>query len=222
MIAATTLGLAGATGAITSGSQTRIPVHVPASQRAARGIEAPITRQRADAPGSEQDSDQKAASRAHGELHAFTVGSVREARLDICGSKIRKVVHNLPRRHPGSKVLQHVVYSDSKPTNAGFAAALSRFDGNALAIVHLPSINVARSRIIPTTAIGPTRQQVFAGLPMSYGNGLTSLLRTAEADAARILLGAKPADLPIGEVAGIDFDMRRATPVLQGANEVTL
>jgi putative ABC transport system substrate-binding protein len=50
-------------------------------------------------------------------------------------------------------------------------------------------------------AIGPSREQVVAGLLMSYGNNLTWLFRTAAAYVAKILSGAKPADLPIEQTS---------------------
>ncbi len=46
-------------------------------------------------------------------------------------------------------------------------------------------------------AVGQTRELAAAGLLMSYGNNVTWLFRTTAAYVARILGGAKPADLPI-------------------------
>ena len=46
-------------------------------------------------------------------------------------------------------------------------------------------------------AIGNVREHAAAGLLMSYGNNLTWLFRTTAAYVAKILRGAKAADLPI-------------------------
>ena len=81
-------------------------------------------------------SGRRAASRVRRELHAFTVGGISEARLNIVGGKIREVVKDLLRRHSGREVLQDVIYGDSHSANAGFTAALSRFDRYDVAIIH--------------------------------------------------------------------------------------
>ncbi len=93
----------------------------------------------------------------------------------------------------------------SAPEDFGSAtSAILRERGEAFLLATNPTVTLTlRHQIIEFAtrhrlpAIGPAREPVVAGLLMSYGNNLTWLFRTAAAYVAKILDGAKPADLPI-------------------------
>ena len=118
-------------------ARSAIPSHRPPAQARRRG-RAVITetRPRAARRGSVGDSGRTAVSRACRELCALPVGGVSEAGLNVFGCQIREVGKNLLRRHSGCEVLQHVVDRYPHAADAGFAAALSRFNGDDVATVH--------------------------------------------------------------------------------------
>jgi len=83
------------------------------------------------------------------------------------------------------------------------AAAITRERGEAILLAPNATNFILRDRIgefairnrLP--AIGAVREQAVVGLLMSYGNSLAQAFRTTAAYVAKILRGAKPADLPI-------------------------
>ena len=76
------------------------------------------------------------ASPPDGELHAFTVGGVSKAGLNVFAGQIRKVRKNLLRRHSGREVFEHIVGGDSQPSNTRLATALSGLNRDDVTVVH--------------------------------------------------------------------------------------
>ncbi len=121
--------------------------HVPARSailarrppaQARRRVRAAIAEKhpRATRRGSVIDSDRTAASRACRELRALTVSGVGETGLNVLGCKIWEVSKNLLRRHPRRKIPKHVVDCNPHSANTRLAPALSRFNGDNVAIIH--------------------------------------------------------------------------------------
>jgi hypothetical protein len=71
---------------------------------------------------------------------ALAVGSKRQAGLNVFGREVREVRQNLRFAHAAGEVFQHVGYRHPRSTNSRLAAALARFDGDDLAIIHVAMI----------------------------------------------------------------------------------
>ena len=68
------------------------------------------------------------------------VGSKRQAGFNVFGREVREVCQNLRFAHAAGEVFEHVRDRHARSTNSRFAAALARFDGDDLAIIHVGMI----------------------------------------------------------------------------------
>jgi len=66
----------------------------------------------------------------------LAIGGVGEAGKNIIAGEIRKVCQDFFGRHAGGEIGEDIIDSDPHPSNAGFATALSRFQGNDVLVVH--------------------------------------------------------------------------------------
>src|SRR5689334_1328199 len=66
----------------------------------------------------------------------LTVGGKREAGKDVLSGQVGEVFENLLLRHAGGEIFKYVVDRHAHAADAGLAAALSRLDGDDLAVVH--------------------------------------------------------------------------------------
>src|SRR6266852_5932424 len=71
---------------------------------------------------------------------ALAVGSKRQAGLNVFGCEVREVCQNLRFAHAAGEVFQHISDRHASSANRRFAAALARFDGDDLAIIHVGMI----------------------------------------------------------------------------------
>src|SRR5712691_6446220 len=71
-----------------------------------------------------------------GSEFALAVGGKRQTGLNVFGREVRELRQNLHFAHATREVFQHVGYRHSRSANGRFAAALARFDGDDLAIIH--------------------------------------------------------------------------------------
>ena len=56
--------------------------------------------------------------------------------LDIFFCEVGVIVYDLASGHPRSNSTEHIADRDAQSADAGFAAALARFDRNDFAVVH--------------------------------------------------------------------------------------
>lgn len=70
------------------------------------------------------------------EKAALPSGSECDAGANIVTLKLREISQNLGLIHTGSQVVQHIVDSNTRITDAGFARALGWIDSDAFEKVH--------------------------------------------------------------------------------------
>ena len=75
-----------------------------------------------------------------GSEFALAVGSKRQTGFNIFSREVREVRQNFRFGHAAGKVFEHIRHGHSRSANSRFAAALTRFDGNDLAIIHVAMI----------------------------------------------------------------------------------
>jgi len=67
---------------------------------------------------------------------ALPICGKSQARTNVLLGKVREIAQNLLVAHAGCEIIENVVNSDSQAPNARLAAALARFDGDDLGIIH--------------------------------------------------------------------------------------
>ena len=67
---------------------------------------------------------------------AITVRGKCEARLNVVGSEVRKILQHLGNGHAATEIVENVGYRDTCAADAGFATADTRVDGNPLSVIH--------------------------------------------------------------------------------------
>jgi len=83
-----------------------------------------------------KDSGRRAASWSNGHRDALTISSVAQAGQDVGLGQVGEVFEDFVVGHAGGEVAQDVVNGDAHATDAGFAAAFTRFDGDDVLVLH--------------------------------------------------------------------------------------
>ena len=81
-----------------------------------------------------------AVSRGGSEKLSLTVGGEGEAGADVFRGEFGEVFEDFGFGHAGGEVFQDVVNRNPHPPEAGFAAALPRFDGDEVDVIHRSSL----------------------------------------------------------------------------------